>query len=147
MSRARDASRFLLAAFLLLAGAAHLVNVEEFLGQVPTFLPLREAIVVVSGLVEIALAVGLVALRGERLARLGCVIALFFVAVFPGNVWQLVNGSDSFGLDTSTARVIRLFFQPLLIAWALWSTGAWNWWRARRTPSHPLRGRHSYRLS
>ena len=71
-------------------------------------------------------------MRGERLARWGWVVAIFFVAVFPGNVWQLVNGSDSFGLDTTTGRVVRLFFQPVLVAWALWCTSAWTWWRSRR---------------
>ena len=97
---------------------------------------------VVSGLVEIALAVGLVALRGEQLARWGWVVAIFFVAVFPGNVWQLVNASDSFGLDTTTGRVVRLFFQPVLVVWALWCTGAWTWWRARRARLSPLREVH-----
>lgn len=126
------AARLVLAAFLLVAGVGHLVATDEFLGQTPTFLPWREAIVVVSGLVEIALAVGLVVLRREALARWGWVVGVFFVAVFPGNVWQLVNGSDSFGLDTTTGRVVRLFFQPLLLAWALWCTGAWTWWRERR---------------
>jgi uncharacterized membrane protein len=128
------AARLLLALFLLTAGVGHLVAVEEFLGQVPTFLPLREEIVVVSGLVEIGLAAALVLLRGRRLALLGWVVAGFFVAVFPGNVWQLVNGSDSFGLDTTTARVVRLFFQPLFVVWALWCTGAWAHARRRRTP-------------
>ena len=125
-------ARLLLALALLVAGIGHLVDVEEFLGQVPTFLPLREEIVVVSGLVEIALAVALVATRGHRLALVGGVVALFFVAVFPGNVWQAVNGSTSFGLDTATGRVVRLFFQPLLVIWALWCTGAWAAWKARR---------------
>lgn len=125
-------ARLLLALALLVAGIGHLVDVEEFLGQVPTFLPLREEIVVVSGLVEIALAVALVATRGHRLALVGGIVALFFVAVFPGNVWQAVHGSTSFGLDTATGRVVRLFFQPLLVLWALWCTGAWTAWRARR---------------
>jgi uncharacterized membrane protein len=127
------AARLLLAGFLLVAGVGHLVATDEFLGQTPTFLPWREAIVVVSGLVEIALGLGLVVLRGAALARWGWTVGIFFVAVFPGNVWQLVNGSDSFGLDTVTGRVVRLFFQPLLVAWALWCTGAWTWWRSRRT--------------
>lgn len=132
------ALRLLLAAFLLVAGIGHLVNVEEFLGQVPTFFPLREAVVVVSGLVEIALAVSLVALRGERLAVLGLVLAAFFVVIFPGNIWQAVNQSPSFGLDTDAKRVVRLLFQPVLVVWALWCTGGWTWWRARRrgAPGH-----------
>lgn len=125
-------ARLLLALALLVAGIGHLVDVEEFLGQVPTFLPLREEIVVVSGLVEIALALALVVARGRRLAIVGGIVALFFVAVFPGNIWQAVNGSTSFGLDTATGRVVRLFFQPLLVLWALWCTGAWAAWRAHR---------------
>lgn len=125
----RLVGRLLLAAALLVAGTAHLVDTREFLGQVPTFLPLREAIVIVSGVVELVLAVGLVALRQPRLATLGLVVAVFFVAVFPGNLWQAYHGSDSFGLDTERARLLRLPFQPLLVIWALWCTGAWAAWR------------------
>lgn len=122
-------ARLGLAAILLVAGVAHFVLVEEFLGQVPTFLPVREAIVIASGVVELALGVALLTLRGRRLALLGWVVALFFVAVLPGNVWQAVNSSDSFGLDTDRARLLRLPFQPLLVWWALWCTGAWGAWR------------------
>ena len=128
----RVAARVLLAAALGFAGIAHFTDTDEFLGQVPTFLPWREAIVIVSGVVELALAVALLALRGDRLVLLGWVVAGFFVAVFPGNVWQAVNESPSFGLDTTTGRVVRLFFQPLLVAWALWCTGAWGAARRRR---------------
>lgn len=130
----RLVARLLLALALLVAGVGHLVDVEEFLGQVPTFLPLREEIVVVSGFMEIALAAALVLTRGQRLALVGAVVAAFFVAVFPGNIWQAVNGSTSFGLDTATGRIVRLFFQPLLVGWALWCTGAWAAWRTRREP-------------
>ncbi|MEO9324018.1 hypothetical protein ABFT23_11040 [Nocardioides sp. C4-1] len=121
----RTAARFVLAGALAFAGVAHFAMTEEFLGQVPTFLPAREAIVLVSGGMELALAVALVVLRGERLALAGWVVALFFVAVFPGNVWQAVHGSDSFGLDTTTSRLVRLPFQPVLVVWALWCTRAW----------------------
>lgn len=124
-------ARLLLAAFFAVAGVGHLVAIDEFLGQVPDFLPLREEIVVVSGIVELGLAVALLVTRGDRLAVVGWMVAAFLVLVFPGNVWQLVNASDSFGLDTTGARVTRLFFQPLLIAWALWCTGAWAWHRER----------------
>lgn len=131
--------RVLLAGALLVAGAAHVASTEEFLGQVPTFLPLREEIVIVSGMVELALGVALLVLRGHRLAVLGWVVAVFFVAVFPGNLWQAYHGSPSFGLDSTTSRVVRLFFQPLLVAWALWCTGAWA--EARRSPRWSRDGR------
>lgn len=123
--------RVLLAAVLLVAGLGHLFNTSEFLGQVPTFFPWRDAIVVVSGIVELALGSALLLARGERRAQAGLVVAAFFVLVFPGNISQYVTGSDAFGLDTDTARLVRLFFQPVLVAWALWCTGAWSALRQR----------------
>jgi uncharacterized membrane protein len=60
----------------------------------------------------------------------GLVAAGFFVAVFPGNVAQWREGTAAFGLDTDAKRFARLWFQPVLVAWALWSTGAWH--RLRR---------------
>lgn len=63
---------------------------------------------------------------------MGWITAAFFIAVFPGNIEQFVRGTGAFGLDTDLARGIRLLFQPLLVLWALWSTGAWKAWRERR---------------
>ena len=95
----------------------------------PPWLPAPEAIILVSGVIELALAIALVTVRRRR-ALLGWVVAGFFVAVFPGNVSQFITGADAFGLETDTARVVRLLIQPLFVAWALWSTGAWHQWRA-----------------
>jgi hypothetical protein len=53
------------------------------------------------------------------------------VAVFAGNINQYVQGVDAFGLNTDEARLIRLFFQPLLVVWALWSSGSMAWLRER----------------
>jgi uncharacterized membrane protein len=91
--------------------------------------------------VEIVLGLALIGLLLPALRRyrvvIGLVVAAFFIAVFPGNIGQWLEGKDAFGLDTGTARFIRLLFQPLLVAWALWSTGAWaplvQWVRARRS--------------
>ncbi len=129
---ARHVARWLLAAALLVAGVAHLVDGAEFLGQVPTWLPLREAIVVVSGLVELALGAALLLARAGRRPPVGLVVAVFFVLVFPGNLSQYATGADAFGLDTDRGRLIRLFFQPVLVAWALWCTGAWRLLRRPR---------------
>jgi hypothetical protein len=57
--------------------------------------------------------------------------AAFFVIIFPGNVAQFVEHRDAFGLDSDTERFVRLWFQPLLVVWALWSTGGWRWLRSR----------------
>lgn len=126
-SVARTVGRVLLGAGLVFAGLSHLFWArDEFRAQVPDWLPLDVGFVIVaSGLVEIALGVALVVLVRRRVP-VGWVVAAFFVAVFPGNVNQLVNHVDAFGLDTDRARWIRLPFQPLLIALALWSTEAWR---------------------
>jgi uncharacterized membrane protein len=117
----QDGARWLLGLFLVAAGTAHFLATEEFLGQTPTWLPAREFVVYVSGVIEILLGVALWFVRSRR-RELGWVVAAFFVAVFPGNVHQALTGSDAFGLDTAAARWGRLAFQPLLILWALWAT-------------------------
>jgi uncharacterized membrane protein len=76
-----------------------------------------------SGAVEITLGLGLLS-AGRIAAYFGIITALFFIAIFPGNINQYVEGIDAFGLDTDQARLTRLFFQPLLVIWALWSTSA-----------------------
>ena len=130
----RTVFRLVLGAFLLFAGISHLtVNRGAFLAQVPTWLPLEgDFVVVASGIVEIILGAALLAL-GRYRVQAGWIVAAFFVAIFPGNISQLVTHTDSFGLNTDLARAIRLLFQPVLVLWALWSTGAWAAWREYRT--------------
>jgi len=120
---------------LAYAGVGHLtISRTEFQAQVPTLLEeYADFVVLASGVVEIALGVGLIALWKYRV-QLGWVVAAFFVAIFWGNISQYVNGVDAFGLDSDRARLIRLFFQPLLVMWALGSTGAWKSWRSRLKP-------------
>jgi len=126
--------RILLAVFMIFAGVSHLVfNRIDFQAQVPDWIPLsKDLVVVLSGIVEIALGIGLAFWKNKRI-HFGWVLALFFILVFPGNIAQYLGSKDAFGLDSDSARLIRLFFQPVLIAWALWSSGAWTAWRTRST--------------
>jgi uncharacterized membrane protein len=120
----------LLGAALAYAGIGHLsTNRTEFQAQVPTLLKdYADFVVLASGIVEILLGLGLIALWKYR-TIIGWTTALFFVAIFWGNISQYLNGTDAFGLNSDRARFIRLLFQPLLVAWALLSTGAWKAWR------------------
>ena len=123
--------RVLLALFMTYAGFSHLTfHRIEFQAQVPDWLPLsKDLVVILSGIVEMALGLALLFWKKQR-ATIGWALAIFFVLVFPGNVAQYLDGKDAFGaLDSDRARLIRLFFQPVLIAWALWSSGAWRAWR------------------
>ena len=119
----RNAGQILLGAGLIYAGITHLTTSRiEFQAQVPTWVPLSaDFVVLASGVVEICLGIALTSLQYRR--YVGWITAAFFIAIFPGNISQYVNGIDAFGLDTDQARLIRLFFQPLLVFWALWATG------------------------
>jgi uncharacterized membrane protein len=133
-TRTQDIARMILGAFVAFAGVSHLFWAREsFLAQVPGWVPIdADLVVILSGFVEIGLGVSLLTVAKYR-TELGWVAAAFFVAVFPGNISQFIDGDAAFGLDSDLARGIRLLFQPVLVAWALWSTGAWASWRAHRS--------------
>ena len=116
----------LLGSALIYTGILHLTSSRlEFQAQVPPWVPFSpDFVVLASGVVEILLGLALASLRRRK--EVGIATALFFIAIFPGNISQYVNKVDAFGLDSDQARLIRLFFQPLLVIWALWSTGAWR---------------------
>lgn len=123
-SIARTAARVLLGVAMAGAGVAHLTTQrEEFRAQVPDWFPVDEDLTVLaSGVVEIGLGVAFVALPRKR-RLIGGLLAAFFVVIFPGNIAQYVEGVDAFGLDTDQKRLIRLFFQPVLVVWALFGGG------------------------
>jgi uncharacterized membrane protein len=132
--------RVLLGVFLVFAGINHLtVARTEFLAQVPPWVPLDgDLVVVLSGIAEISLGAALVFLSKQRVL-IGLAVAAFFVAIFPGNISQYVNRIDAFGLNTDQARLIRLFFQPLLVLWALWSSGAGQVWNTRKSKQESIK--------
>lgn len=120
--------RVLLGAIMALAGIGHLTfQREEFQAQVPRWLPeskaLMDFIVLASGVVEIALGLAMIFMTRYKV-KVGLLLGLFYILIFPGNISQYTHGIDAFGLDTDFKRLGRLFFQPLLVLWALWSTGA-----------------------
>ena len=128
--------RVLLGSFMVLAGVGHLTfSRDEFLAQVPRWLPtdtgFMDFIVLSSGVVEITLGLAMIFLVKHKV-KVGIALAIFYILIFPGNLSQYTNGIDAFGLDTDRKRLIRLFFQPVLIIWALWSTSALQYLLNRR---------------
>ena len=128
----RKIAQVLLGAALIYTGTLHLTTSRlEFQAQVPMWVPLSaDFVVLASGVVELSLGLALASLRNR--AFFGAITALFFILIFPGNISQYLNHIDAFGLDSDTARAVRLLFQPLLVLWALWSSGAWQQWRSAR---------------
>ena len=136
-SLVRSVAQGVLGAALVFTGTGHLTFARtEFRAQVPPWVPMDvDTVVLLSGVVELALGVALlVTWRQPWRAIVGILAAGLFVAVFPGNIAQLTEQRDAFGLDTDRGRVIRLFFQPVLIAWALWATDAVGTWRRGELP-------------
>nr|WP_224766904.1 hypothetical protein [Janibacter melonis] len=132
----RRVAQVALGGAMLFAGTGHLTFArQEFQAQVPPWVPLDvDFVVLASGVVEIAVGAALLATwRQPRRALVGAATGLLFVAVFPGNIAQLTERRDAFGLDSDGARAARLVFQPLLVAWALWATDAVGEWRRRRS--------------
>lgn len=119
----RTIARVLLGAFLTFAGAGHLSFAREaFRAQVPEWVPLpADTVVVLSGIVEVVLGLALLAAPRRHRRTVGILVALFFLAIFPGNIAQFATGTDSFGLDTDVTRGVRLLFQPVLVVWALYA--------------------------
>jgi uncharacterized membrane protein len=131
ISLTQNIFRILLVLFMVFAGFSHLTFYRiDFQAQVPDWVPLsKDLVVILSGVVEIALGLILLFWKKQRV-NIGWGLAIFFILVFPGNIAQYIDGKDAFGtLNSDRARFIRLFFQPVLIAWVLWSTGAWQSWR------------------
>ncbi|UAB82691.1 hypothetical protein INR75_10600 [Zunongwangia sp. SCSIO 43204] len=120
--------RVLLGAMMTFAGIGHLTFQRgEFQAQVPRWLPnsqeFMDVVVLASGIIEISLGLCLIFWVSKKV-KIGILLVIFYILIFPGNISQYTNGIDAFGLDTDQKRLIRLFFQPVLILWALWSTGA-----------------------
>lgn len=124
-SKIQNISRIALGAFMLLASIGHLsFQRAAFQAQVPDWVPLdKDLVVILSGIVELVFGLSMIFWVKQKI-KVGIALAIFYVLVFPGNIAQYTNRINAFGLDTDRARLIRLFFQPVLVCWALWSTGA-----------------------
>lgn len=123
----QDIARILLGLFLVFAGTSHLTFARsEFQAQVPDWVPLdKDLTVILSGIAEVSLGLALMFWAKQKKLT-GVVAALFFIAVFPGNISQYVHGIDAFGLDSDHKRLVRLFFQPVLVVWALYGSTVFN---------------------
>lgn len=129
----QHAARILLATFMVGAGIGHLSFArQDFQAQVPDWVPLnKDTVVLQSGVVEIGLGLALLLWKRRRV-EMGLGLAAFYALVFPGNVHQYTQHISAFGLDTDAKRLGRLFFQPVLMGWALWSTGALQQLKAKK---------------
>lgn len=126
--------RIILGSFMVFAAFGHFTFLRvEWQSQVPNWVPLdKNLVVILSGIVELTLGLSMLFLTKYK-SYVGWLLALFYLLIFPGNIAQYINNDDFGGLNSDTARFIRLLFQPILIVFALWSTGAWKAWRQNKS--------------
>ena len=124
--------RWVLAAAFLFAGIAHLRSPETFLAITPAWVPAPATVILLTGIAEIAGAIGLLVPRLRRAAGIG--LALYTACVYPANInHALANiavGGSALGWGYHAPR---LAFQPVIIWWALFAGCVLDWpWRRSR---------------
>ena len=128
--------RWLLAAFFVAAGIAHLRAPEALLAITPDWVPYAPQVIAVTGLLEIAGAIALV--TKPLRASAGIALALYALCVWPANFKHAFEGIDIAQIPSSWwYHGPRLALQPAIIWWALFSAGVIDWpWR---TPTESKR--------
>ena len=109
----------IIALFFLLGGIAHFAYMDAFVAAMPAYLGFHEELVIVSGVFEIAGAVGILIPRTRRVAGYG-LIALAF-AVFPANINMALH-PEKFPALSQTALYLRLPLQFVLVWFIWWAT-------------------------
>lgn len=131
----RTGLRWLLALFYLVAGVLHLRAPEPFLAITPAWVPSPELVIGLTGVADIAGAIGLAqpfSLPLRRAAALG--LATYAVCVFPANIhhFALDMARPDGGLGLAY-HVPRMLAQPVIVWLALWAGETTDWPFPRRT--------------
>lgn len=120
----RPAIRWLLAVFYALAGVLHLVKPAPFLSIMPAWVPAPEAVVALTGVAEIAGAIGLVQPFSMPLRRwAGGGLALYALCVWPANINHFIMdmAREDGGLGLAY-HIPRMIAQPVIIWLAIWAS-------------------------
>ncbi len=103
----------------VVAGLNHLLNPDLYVAIMPPYIPWHLGLVWVSGVIEIALGIGVLVPRTRRLAGWGTIALL--LAVFPANLHMALADAGTYDAP-AWGLWLRLPIQGLLIAWAWWAT-------------------------
>jgi uncharacterized membrane protein len=125
----RAVMRWVLAAFYVAAGIAHLMAPDALLSITPSWVPFAPQMIFVTGLCELAGALALVTRPLRWWA--GIALAAYAFCVWPANFKHAIDGVDLPHISSSWLyHGPRLAFQPVLIWWALYAAGVIDWpWR------------------
>lgn len=131
----RPILRALLALAYMAAGILHVFVPAPFLKITPDWVPFAPIVIMVTGLCEIAGAIGLFVPRLRWWA--GTMLAAYAVCVYPANVKHafdyITHGTGGLSL---WYHIPRLAFQPVIVWWALFAGRVVDWPFANRKPAH-----------
>jgi uncharacterized membrane protein len=118
--------RWVLAAFFVAAGIAHLTAPEALLAITPDWVPFAPQVIFVTGLFEFAAAAALVTRPLRAWAGFG--LAIYAICVWPANFKHAFEGVDIPAIPSSWwYHVPRLALQPVIVWWALFSSEVIDW--------------------
>ena len=122
----RSVGRVVLAALYGAAGLFHLAMPEPFLLITPAWVPMPRAVILATGLCELAGAAGLLTRRLRFAAGIG--LALYAVCVYPANIKHALDGLPAGEVQLGWwYHGPRLLLQPVLVWWALFAGGVVDW--------------------
>ncbi|UNK80042.1 hypothetical protein MNQ96_02790 [Sphingopyxis granuli] len=111
---------------LIFFGIDHLRTPGRYLPMLPAIVPAPRKVVLVTGLCELAGAIGLAipALRNPA----AWALAVYFVCVFPANIKNAIKCLDADGLPSARAYYwFRLLLQPIAVWWPLYAAEITSW--------------------
>ena len=120
-----EAGRMAAAVMFIQVGIMHLTRPEELVYMIEGFIPYPTEIIILTGVTEIVLAMGLLWRRTRKMA--GWLLMAQLVAVFPANIYVAVMELPApGGLPASPWYTwSRLLFQPVFIWW-VWKCAVEN---------------------
>ena len=108
-----------LALMFLFTASGHFIKTRPMSEMLPSWVPGRVPIIYVTGVLEIAGAIGLLTSQAYRVA--GTCLLLFLVAVLPANINAAFNRTGMGGHERGPGYLlVRVPLQLVLMGWTYW---------------------------
>ena len=108
-----------MAAMLMFTAVAHFVFTKGMVMMLPEFVPYKTGIVYLTGIIEIAAAIGLLIPNSSVLAA--WLLIMFFILLLPANIYASIKRIDYQKGTFSGNGLVYLWFRvPLQILFIVW---------------------------
>jgi uncharacterized membrane protein len=109
-----------MSAMLIFTAIGHFAYTKGMALMLPNFIPQKELVVYITGMIEVIAAIGLL-IPGLRVLT-GWLLILFFILILPANVYAAIKHVDYQKADFNGNGLNYLWFRiPLQIIFILWT--------------------------